>query len=72
MPRVRTVPADELTGTAREIYERSAEYGPFAGLAGVMANRAPVLEHTFELLLDCLEHVIGVGLDVAVEMCALP
>ena len=52
MPRVRTVPADELTGTAREIYERSAEYGPFAGLAGVMANRAPVLEHTFELLLE--------------------
>ena len=52
MPRVRTVPAEELSGTARDVYERSASYGPFAGLVGVMANRPPVLEHTFGLLLD--------------------
>ncbi len=52
MPRVRTVPAHEVTGKAREIYHRSSTYGPFSGLAGVMANRPPVLEHTFGLLLD--------------------
>ncbi len=52
MPRVRTVPAQELTGKAREIYERAGDYGPFAGLVGVMANRPPVLEHVFGLLLD--------------------
>ena len=52
MPRVRTVPARELSGKAREVYDRSSNYGPFAGLVGVMANRPPVLEHMFGLLLD--------------------
>ena len=52
MPRVRTVPAEELSGKAREIHERSTQYGSFASLVGVMANRPPVLEHTFGLLLD--------------------
>ena len=52
MPRVRTVQASELTGKAREIYDRARDYGPFAGLVGVMANRPPVLEHVFGLLLD--------------------
>jgi uncharacterized peroxidase-related enzyme len=52
MPRVRTVPPEALTGKAREVYDRASTYGPFAGLAGVMANRPPVLEHVFGLLLD--------------------
>ena len=52
MPRVRTMPAHELTGKARDVYDRSRDYGPFAGLVGVMANRPPVLEHMFGLLLD--------------------
>jgi len=52
MPRVRTVPAAELSGPARDVYDRAASYGPFAGLVGVMANRPPVLEHSFGLLLD--------------------
>lgn len=52
MPRVRTVPASEVSGKAREIYDKSRTYGPFSSLVGVMANRAPVLEHTFGLLLD--------------------
>ncbi len=52
MPRVRTVPASELSGKALEVFEKSASYGPFAGLVGVMANRPPVLEHVFGLLLD--------------------
>ena len=52
MPRVRTVPASELSGPAREVYNRSGTYGSFSSLVGVMANRPPVLEHTFGLLLD--------------------
>lgn len=52
MPRVRTVPAEELTGNARDVYDRSGDYGSFKSLVGVMANRPPVLEHTFGLLLD--------------------
>lgn len=52
MPRVPVVPTESLDGRAREIAERASEYGPFAGLVGVMANRPPVLEHTFGLLLD--------------------
>lgn len=52
MPRVPVIPAEALSGTARTVYDQSASYGPFAGLVGVMANRPPVLEHTFGLLLD--------------------
>ncbi|MFK7942746.1 MAG: carboxymuconolactone decarboxylase family protein [Paracoccaceae bacterium] len=52
MPRVRTVPASEVSGKAREVYDKSSTYGSFASLVGVMANRPPVLEHTFGLLLD--------------------
>ncbi|MEM7213477.1 MAG: carboxymuconolactone decarboxylase family protein [Pseudomonadota bacterium] len=52
MPRVRTVPADEVTGKAREVYDTAGTYGSFSSLVGVMANRPPVLEHTFGLLLD--------------------
>lgn len=52
MPRVTTVPVEQTSGKAREIYEAAGNYGPFAGLVGVMANRPPVLEHTFGLLLD--------------------
>lgn len=52
MPRVRTVPASEVSGKAREVYDTSGTYGSFASLVGVMANRPPVLEHTFGLLLD--------------------
>ncbi|MEM9044850.1 MAG: carboxymuconolactone decarboxylase family protein [Pseudomonadota bacterium] len=52
MPRVRTVPAREISGKAREVYDRAGEYGSFSSLVGVMANRPPILEHTFGLLLD--------------------
>ena len=52
MPRVRTVPASELSGKAREVYDKSGTYGSFSSLVGVMANRPPVLEHTFGLLLE--------------------
>ena len=52
MPRVRTVPASEVSGKAREVYDKSGTYGSFSSLVGVMANRPPVLEHTFGLLLD--------------------
>ena len=52
MPRVRTVPGSELSGKAREVYDKAGTYGPFSSLVGVMANRPPVLEHTFGLLLD--------------------
>ena len=52
MPRVRTVPAEDVTGKAREVYDRAGTYGSFSSLVSVMANRPPVLEHTFGLLLD--------------------
>ncbi|MEO1491596.1 MAG: carboxymuconolactone decarboxylase family protein [Pseudomonadota bacterium] len=52
MPRVRTVPAEEISGKAREVYDRAGTYGSFSSLVGVMANRPPVLEHTFGLLMD--------------------
>ena len=52
MPRVRTVPAEEVSGKAREVYDKAGTYGSFSSLVGVMANRPPVLEHSFGLLMD--------------------
>ncbi|MEM7057699.1 MAG: carboxymuconolactone decarboxylase family protein [Pseudomonadota bacterium] len=52
MPRVPVVPTEHLTGNTREMAEAAGDYGPFAGLVGVMANRPPILEHTIGLLLD--------------------
>lgn len=52
MGRVKTVKADALTGRDREIYETSAGYGSFGSLLGAMANRPPVMRHTFGLLLE--------------------
>ena len=52
MPRVRTVPAEDVTGKVREVYDSAGTYGSFSSLVGVMANRPPVLEHIFGLLLD--------------------
>jgi uncharacterized peroxidase-related enzyme len=52
MPRVRTVPAQEVSGKAREVYDKAGTYGSFSSLVGVMANRLPVLEHTFGLLME--------------------
>jgi AhpD family alkylhydroperoxidase len=34
----------------RELYEQGATYGTFGNLMGVMANRPPVMQHTFGLL----------------------
>lgn len=55
MPRVRTLPSDEVSGAARDVYLRASDYGSFSSLVGVMANRPPILEHTFGLLLDLKE-----------------
>ena len=52
MARVRTVAPEELTGADREVYERAASYGEFGSLIGAMANRPPVMRHTWNLLLD--------------------
>lgn len=52
MPRVRSVPANEVSGKAREVYDASGTYGSFESLVSVMANRPPILEHTFGLLMD--------------------
>ncbi|MEM7408012.1 MAG: carboxymuconolactone decarboxylase family protein [Pseudomonadota bacterium] len=52
MARVRTVPAEELTGADREVYERAASYGEFGSLLGAMANRPPVMRNTWNLLLE--------------------
>ena len=52
MARVRTVPAEELDGADREVYERAAGYGEFGSLLGAMANRPPVMRNTWNLLLE--------------------
>lgn len=58
MGRVKTVAAGELAGRDREVYETSAGYGSFGSLLGAMANRPPVMRHTFELLLELAEEEV--------------
>jgi uncharacterized peroxidase-related enzyme len=50
--RVKTVSVNELSEADRAVYERAEGYGSFGSLLGAMANRPPVMRHTFSLLLD--------------------
>lgn len=52
MARVKTVPAEALTGADRELYERADSYGSFGNLVGTLANRPPIMRNTFGLLME--------------------
>jgi AhpD family alkylhydroperoxidase len=55
MARVSYVGPEGVPEHLREIYDEMASYGPFASLVGAMAQRPPILEHTFKLLLALRE-----------------
>ena len=55
MARIAYVGADGVPEDLRDIYEQLSTYGPFASLVGAMAQRPPILEHTFKLLLELRE-----------------
>ena len=52
MSRVPVVGPEGLDPVPKETYERAASYGPFGDQIGVMANRPPVMQHTWNLLLQ--------------------
>ena len=52
MARVEILRGDALPEAARETYETAVSYGPFASLAGAMAQRPPILNNVFGLLDD--------------------
>jgi len=52
MARVETLSGDAIPPEARATYEAATGYGPFASLAGAMAQRPPILNHVFGLLDD--------------------
>lgn len=52
MSRVPAIGPETLSDADREVYETASRYGPFASLVGVMANRPPVMRHTWNLLLE--------------------
>jgi uncharacterized peroxidase-related enzyme len=59
MARVRDIEADELTGVAREVYERFAgEYGPFLNQAKVFAHRPVALRHLMGMLLELSDEAL--------------
>ncbi len=52
MARVKTVSAEELSGTDREVFESAAAYGSFGSLVGTLANRPPIMRNTVGLLME--------------------
>ncbi len=50
---------EALAATDRALFERAGSYGSFGSLLGAMANRPPIMRHTFALLLELAdEHVL--------------
>lgn len=52
MARVDIPSGDDVPAEARETYDETVGYGPFASLAGAMALRPPILNRVFGLLGD--------------------
>ena len=50
MSRVKPVRPEDMSPADRALYEKGSSYGTFGNLMGVMANRPPVMQHTFGLL----------------------
>jgi len=52
MARIDILKGDAVPDSARETYDEATGYGPFASLAGAMAQRPPIINHVFGLLGD--------------------
>jgi len=52
MARIKTVKAEELSGDDKAFFEYASGYGAFGNLVGAMANRPPIMRHTFGLLME--------------------
>ena len=52
MARVKLTSAQDLTGEDRQCHERASGYGPFGNLVSAMANRPPIMRHTFGMLME--------------------
>jgi uncharacterized peroxidase-related enzyme len=52
MARIETLKGDQVPDSAKETFDEVTGYGPFASLAGAMAQRPPVLNRIFGLLGD--------------------
>ena len=55
MARIDYARREDLSGEMLELFDRFASYGPFASLVGAMANRPPILRHTFGMLVELRE-----------------
>ena len=50
---------EALAAADRALFERAGSYGSYGSLLGAMANRPPIMRHTFALLLELAdEHVL--------------
>ena len=58
MGRVTRVMPEALGPVDRALYERAGSYGSFGSLLGAMANRPPVMRHTFGLLLELADEAV--------------
>ncbi|KAA0972148.1 carboxymuconolactone decarboxylase family protein [Aureimonas fodinaquatilis] len=58
MPRVPALGRENLPEELRPLWDKMLAYGPFAGQAGVMANRLPVFEHMWKLLTQLSDEAV--------------
>ncbi len=55
MARIDYARREDLSAEMQPLFDRFASYGPFASLVGAMANRPPILKHTFGMLVELRE-----------------
>lgn len=58
MPRVPALDRHDLPQDLRPLWDEMLAYGPFAGQAGVMANRLPIFEHMWRLLTQLSDEAV--------------
>lgn len=58
MPRVPALGRSDIPENLRPLWDKMETYGPFAGQAGVMANRLPVFEHMWRLLTQLSDEAV--------------
>ena len=58
MPRITPKTREELPERLHPLWDKMRGYGDFADQAGVMAQRLPVFEHTWRMLIDLADETV--------------
>ncbi len=58
MARVSYADREQLPESLRGIFDQMSTYGPFASLVGAMAQRPPIFEHVFKMLVELRDEAV--------------